>query len=123
MAACEQQEQLEQIIPNEVRKGGCCCFEVQIVETDDPRWTAANIHYNKVVIEVDNIAIQMLGVTPTTMAGVEAIVKYTTQYTAGGDLRPDGTQIEGDDGISNGARNWHFYLLQNLGSAPEKIAA
>jgi len=99
------------------------CFEVQIVETDDPRWTAANIHYNKVAIEADNIAIQMLGVTPTTMAGVEAIMKYATQYTMNGDLWPDGTQIEGDDGESSDDRNWHFYLLLNLGNAIEKIAA
>ena len=91
---------------------------MEIVETDDPCWTAANIHYNKVAIEVDNIAIQMLGVTPTTMAGVEAIMKYATRYTMNGNLWPD----EGDDGISGNHCNWYFYLLQNLGSALEKIA-
>lgn len=44
------------------------------------------------------------------------------QYTKDGDLWPDGTQIEGDDGISSDDRNWHFYLLQNLRNAIENIA-
>jgi hypothetical protein len=49
---------MEAAIPSELQKGGAYCFEVEIVKTDDPRWTAANIRYNDIIIKADGIAIE-----------------------------------------------------------------
>jgi len=126
-AACHHLSEMEQIIPDEMQKGTTSGFEVQIVETDDPRWTAANVRYNESAIKLDNIAIDMLNVAPTTLAGLEAILKYAAQYTQDGFLWP-GAGLIGDDGEEDGKsafashyRDWNFYLLRNLGNAVEKM--
>ena len=128
-AAYAHLSDMEEIIPTELAKGTSYCFEVQIVETDDPRWTAANIRYNDCVIKTDAVAIEMLNVKPTTLAGLRAMLEYAAEHVAQGNLWPDGAQIEDDDEDPEGkvlafrARDWSFYLMRNLGEAVQTIAA
>jgi hypothetical protein len=115
---------MDEAIPSELQKGSTYCFQVEIVETDDPRWTAANIRYNDTIIKADTIAIEMLGITPTSLAGLGAILRYAAQHVEDGNMWPDGEQIEDEDEEPKSflGRDWNFYLLRNLGEAVQKIA-
>lgn len=128
-AACGLLGDLEETIPEDRQKGETRCFEVQIVETDDPRWTAANIRYNASVIKADEIALEMINVAPTSLAGVQAMMLYAAEFVEAGNLWPDGSQIEDEDEDKNGKsrlvhrRDWNYYLLRNLAEAAGKLAA
>jgi hypothetical protein len=115
---------LEETIPDELKKGETFCFEVTIVETDDPRWTAANLRYNDTIIKANSIAVEMLSVMPTSLAGLQAIMGYAVQHVRDGHMWPDGAQIndEDEEPKSDFIRDWNFYLLRNLGEALQTIA-
>jgi hypothetical protein len=127
-AACSCLSDMEEAIPEHLREGGSQGFEVQTVDTDDPRWTAANIRYNDCALKVDAIAIEMLNIKPTTRVGLQAMLRYATQHVAEGYLWPDGAQIEDDedqDGeptLGGRNRDWSFYLMRNLSEAVPSIA-
>jgi hypothetical protein len=66
-----------------------------------------------------------LGVIPTSLAGLEAILRCAAQHVQNGHLWSDGEQIEDEDeeAKSRHHRGWNFYLLRNLGEAEQKMAA
>jgi hypothetical protein len=129
-AACTHLSEMEQAISKRLRQGRSICFEVKTVETDDPRWTAANIRWTDCSARQDDIAIEMLNVKPTTLAGLQAMLTYAVQHVAEGHIWPDGEQIKDDDDRDQGEavlglhnRDWNFYLMRNLGEAIQSIAA
>ena len=121
-AACTHLSEMEAAIPDERSEGGSFCYEVEIVETDDPRWTAANIRYTDCANEQDAIAVEMLKAKPTTLAGLQAMLTYAYQHVAEGNLWPESEYIEDRIGIYEDegprkrcfSRDWNFYLLRNL---------
>jgi hypothetical protein len=127
-AACSHLSDMEEAIPDQLRQGDACRWEVDVVETDAPRWTAANIRYNDCIIRQDAIAIEMLKVRPTTLTGLRAMLTYAAQHVAEGYIWPnDRDQLkhldQDEDTMNPGGRDWNFYLIRNLGEAVQGIAA
>jgi hypothetical protein len=115
---------MEAAIPSELQKGGAYCFEVEVVKTDDPRWTAANIRYNDIIIKADGIAIEARRHTNVAgrLGSNPEMCSPARPKTA---LWPDGEQVEDEDeeAKSRHHRDWNFYLPRNLDEALQKMAA
>jgi hypothetical protein len=67
---------LEQSLPRDRRRSRITASEENIVENDDPRWLDA-IRVRWVAANtMDDLAIDLLNVMPTTTGGVEALLRY-----------------------------------------------
>jgi hypothetical protein len=116
---------LEYALPDDAQKSNFSGWRLTIVPTDDPRWIDITRRYYEGSRRSDEIALQMLSVSPTTLAGVAAMLSYAAQHVDEGLLWPDdlGEIEEGDQEEDCASRDWFFYLNRNLATAVQRLAA
>jgi hypothetical protein len=106
IACIDRQGKLEDQLP-----GGQCLSRItvwgeEIVETDDPRWIEGEREIIRTTGAADDAAIELLNVTPTTMAGLCALIEHA--------LTVDGHQWP-EDLVSEGkTRSWQQLLLESI---------
>ena len=88
-----------------------------IVATDDPRWIASERAYFVASEAADELAMALLEIRPTSVAGAAALLRYATEYVDDGHLWPVCAEP------AEPAKDWSFLLQRMLAGALEKIAA
>ena len=74
--AVSAESALEQSLPSDRRRSRITVWEETIVEGDDPRWPASERARMVASNAMDDMAIDLLNTEPTTVAGVEALLRY-----------------------------------------------
>jgi hypothetical protein len=74
--AVSAESALEQSLPDDRRRSVITVWEETILESDDPRWPAALRARSEASISMDDLAIDLLNIEATTVAGVEALLRY-----------------------------------------------
>jgi hypothetical protein len=92
--AVETETALEVSLPEDQRQSDITAWEEKIVETDDPRWLAAVRARWEASNSMDDLAIDLLNIEPTTVAGTEALLRHFADHDEG--LLPD--RVCNDDG-------------------------
>jgi hypothetical protein len=108
-AALELNSRLDDELPVEKCRGGFNGGEETIVETDDPRWTAAGRAVHQAHNNEEDAACALLSEPPATMAGVIALLQYAIAADTDGDGWP---QLQSDD--YKRTRSWQFFLIEML---------
>jgi hypothetical protein len=106
---------LEESLPDEQRQSRMKVWEKTIVETDDPSWIAAVQTRWEASESMDDLAIDLLNTEPTTVAGIEALLRYFADQEEG--LFPD--NASDDDGSEE---TFGTYLVRHAADALRKIA-
>lgn len=76
---------LEEELPRDRRRSAVSSVESKIVDTDDPRWIAAERAVAGGWDEVLNFAVELTDVRPTTLAGIIALLRYVDEEEASRD--------------------------------------
>jgi hypothetical protein len=106
---------LEESLPDEQRQSRMKVWEKTIVETDDPSWIAAVQTRWDASESMDDLAINLLNTEPTTVAGIEALLRYFADQEEG--LFPE--EVNHDDGSEDA---FGAYLVRHAADALRKIA-
>jgi hypothetical protein len=80
----ERHSHLEKTLPKEARQSSVDAWGEKIVETDAPEWITSERAVDAAHDNESNAACEILGVIPTTMAGVIALLSYATEVCAAG---------------------------------------
>jgi len=99
---------LEESLPHDRQRSRITVWEETIVDSDDPLWPAALRTRSEAADTMDDMAIDLLNIAPTTAAGIEALLRYfACQEEA---LFPD--EATDDDGSTWPAELSDFSVLQ-----------
>jgi len=109
---------LEDELPRDKRRSSVICFEEDIVETDDPRWIDAERGVSRAWDTEYSIAVDLLNVRPTTLAGVLALLQYANAADIDGEVWP--TDLLSDDGEKT--RSWHYFPIEALAETLPTLA-
>jgi hypothetical protein len=96
---------LEKELPREKRRSR----DEKIVETDDPRWIECQRAVIKTLDDEIDATIPLVDVTPTTRAGVIALLRHAVSNDIDGEGWP--RDLVGDDGETH---CWQHFLLKNI---------
>ncbi|MGY3605127.1 MULTISPECIES: hypothetical protein [unclassified Bradyrhizobium] len=107
-AAIDHSGDMEREVPKERRRSDFDASGEEIFETDDPRWIESQRAVSRTSREVDEVAIELLNVRPTTLAGLCALVRYAIDHDVDGMHWP--ARLEDGD-IE---RSWHYFLLESI---------
>jgi hypothetical protein len=119
---------LEESLPRDAQKSNFFGQDLTIVASDDPRWIDITCRYYEESGRSDQIALQMLSVEPTTLAGAVALLNYAADHIAAGCLWPDDLSEVDDENCEEGSssafdrRDWFYFLSRNLAAAIAKQA-
>lgn len=83
-------------MPIEKCRSSVTVWEENIVATDDPRWIDCERAVMRCMNAETDAACVLVGILPTTMAGVVALLRYAVDADAEGEGWP--TVVESDDG-------------------------
>jgi hypothetical protein len=87
------QSRLEEKLPREKRRSHISAWEEEIVETDDPRWIAAVRATSEASDNLDDCAMALLDIRPTTLAGLGALFRHVSKE-ADACCLPDGVEVD-----------------------------
>jgi hypothetical protein len=113
--AVDPEMALEVSLPEDQRQSRITAWEEKIVETDDPRWPVALRARMEASNSMDNLAIDLLNIEPTTVAGIEALLRYFVDQEEG--LFPE--EASNDDGSDEA---FGTCLVRHAADALGKIA-
>jgi hypothetical protein len=98
----DEREKLEDELPEESRQtdmtrfygwhryfNGSSLLGGRVVETDDPRWLAAERAVWEAEARSDRAVTALLNTQPTTLAGLAAMLRYVQQYDASSGIWPE----------------------------------
>jgi hypothetical protein len=102
-------------LPDDQQRSVLTAWREEIVETDDPRWIAAIRARWAASDAMEDLAIDLLNTEPTTVAGIEALLRYF----AGQETELFPYEVSHDDG-SEGP--FGSYLVRHAADALRKIA-
>jgi hypothetical protein len=105
---------LEESLPDDQQRSVLTVWREEIVETDDPRWIAAIRARWATSNSMDDLAIDLLNTEPTTVTGIEALLRYF----AGQEKELFPYEVSHDDG-SEGP--FGSYLVRHAADALRKI--
>ncbi len=99
---------------------------LEIANTDDPRWIDAEEKVRATSEAMDETALSILKVKPTTLEGAIAVLRYAVDHVDRfgemmgwpEDLRPDG----GDIAKLNASRSPEYFLMQNVGACLARLS-
>jgi hypothetical protein len=92
--AVSAESALDQSLPDDRQRSDITAWEEKIVESDDPRWLAAIRARWEASNFMDDCAIDLVNIDPSTVAGIEALLRYFVDQEDG--LFPD--DVSNDDG-------------------------
>jgi hypothetical protein len=101
-------------LPDDQQRSVLTAWREEIVETDDPRWIAAIRARWATSNSMDDLAIDLLNTEPTTVTGIEALLRYF----AGQEKELFPYEVSHDDG-SEGP--FGSYLVRHAADALRKI--
>jgi hypothetical protein len=113
--AVSAESALEQSLPADRRRSRITVWEETIVEGDDPRWPASERARRAASNSMDHLAIDLLNTEPTTVAGVEALLRYFADQEDA--LFPE--DVSNDDGS---VETFGACLVRHAADALRKIA-
>jgi hypothetical protein len=99
-AAVHIESDLEETLPKDKRRSLLTVWDEEIVETDDPRWPAALHSRMDASKAMDDAAMALLDIEPTTFPGAIALLKYVAGQED--TLFPDDLIDDDNKGISFG---------------------
>jgi hypothetical protein len=110
---------LEDELPTEKCKSSIAYGRRNIVKTDDPRWMAYERNWMKTSDALNDAAVAILAVKPTSIRGIAALLAYAAEYVEQGDSWPD-------DFVSTTATrrlgmNWTYGLHRMLANTLAEI--
>ena len=112
-------DDLEAAIPKDQRKSSINCGEIEIVETDDPRW----IEFKQLLTACNNTEDEALSeladVVPTSTAGMLALLEYTAEHEKKGDAWPNLCEDEND----RWGHSFYYFIHRNLAESLRPMAA
>jgi hypothetical protein len=114
--AVSAESALEQSLPNDRRRSVITAWEETIVESDDPRWPAALRARSEASISMDGLAIDLLNIEATTVAGIEALLRYFADQEDDA-IFPE--EVSNDDGSEEA---FGACLVRHAADALRKIA-
>jgi hypothetical protein len=114
--AVSAESALEQSLPNDRRRSVITAWEETIVESDDPRWPAALRARSEASISMDGLAIDLLNIEATTVAGIEALLRYFADQEDDA-IFPE--EVSNDDGSEEA---FGTYLVRHAADGLRKIA-
>jgi hypothetical protein len=106
---------LEVSLPRDQRQSDIRAWIEKIVETDDPRWPAALRARKEASNAMDDGAIDLVNTEPTTVAGVEGLLRYFADQEK--ELFPE--DVSDDDGS---VEAFGACLVRHAADALRKIA-
>jgi hypothetical protein len=109
IANVHRNSDLEKGLPREKRRSSVGGWEEKIVETDDPRWIESERAVIKTSDAEIDATIPLVDVTPTTRAGIVALLQYAVSNDTDGEGWP--RDLVGDDGKGY---CWQHFLLENI---------
>lgn len=115
--------ELEEELPQEKRESNFFAWKLTIVPTDDPRWIDITHRYYEESERSDNIAVQLVSISPTTLAGVAALMEYAADHVEAGYMWPDDLADEEEDSREGRRGDWFFFLNRHLAAAVQQLAA
>jgi len=113
--AVDTEMALEVALPADRRRSCITRWEEKIVESDDPRWQASERMRATASSATDDSAIQLIVIEPTTLAGIEALLRYFADREK--ELFPD--KVDLDDGSEEA---FGTSLVRHAAEALRKIA-
>ena len=121
-AEVENHSVLENELRKERRESSITIWEERIIETDDPRWIAAERATFAKSDLVDEVAANLASVEPTTMAGVAALLKYFAAVEAidGGAMWPD-SLLDDDDRTLKGEASCGYFVARNVSRSLDRL--
>jgi hypothetical protein len=108
-AALGLHSDLHEELPIEKRRSKFNAWGETIVETDDPRWIAAERGVMQAHNNEEDAACVLVSEPPATMAGVIALLQYAIAADTDGDGWP---LLQSDD--HKRTRSWQFFLIEML---------
>jgi hypothetical protein len=93
-----------------------------IVPSDASEWIVHQQAYRVTSDAEEEAAIALICIVPTTLAGVQAVLRYTAEHIEHGHSWPDDGSIADDEGQSRFGRDWSFFLHRNLAEALAGLA-
>ncbi len=122
-AAYEVHSHLDRTLPFSRCQSHITRWEEKIVETDDPRWIAAEREINRCQDAADDAACKLVSVTPVTLAGMIAMLGHVTEVEQKDPEAWPEPLCDDDDTEQKRGRNWSFYLHRNLLESLQALAA
>jgi len=115
-----RQSDLEEELPKHLRQTAHSAWDgPKIVETDDPRWIAAE----KASCELDSAetaaAIALIDIVPNTLAGAAALMRYVVER---GGRRHEWPDSLVEDESEKWGRTWESFLHRNIAEVLEDAA-
>ncbi len=121
IAAIDRNSRLEKELPKEKRKSSVDAFGETIIATDAGSWIESEREVCQTSDGEIDAAIALLGVLPTTQAGLRALLRYAIDADTDGEGWPSSLEAEIDGRMR--ARSWQFFLIRNLAEAVDNLAA
>jgi hypothetical protein len=125
-ACVVQQDNLEDQLPKDRRRSSFDpCGDLEIAETDDPKWIAFQQAYDQLSNAETDAAIELINVKPTTVEGAVELLRYVVMRAERGDEWPTGLvddDVEENASIRRG-RPWTYFLHRNMVELLSQIAA
>lgn len=112
VAAIDLHSALDEELPIERCRSKFTAWEETVVETDDPRWIAAERGVMQAHNNEEDAACVLVSEPPTTSAGVLALLQYAIAADTDGMGWP---QLGSDDGGKT--RSWQYFLIEMLSDA------
>jgi len=130
MGALKTFVELEETLPLALRRSRCYGGQLEIVETDDPRWIKMLRAYNETHREMEEAATALANVVPTTRSGIVALLDHIDSFNRGAlttlkigfsehELWPEDLQ---DERVADGRGKplkmpWPFWIMRNIQAA------
>jgi hypothetical protein len=113
---------LEEELPKDLRQSKIDAWEVNIIETDDPRWIAIEKEVQCLDDAEEEASIALINVEPTTLLGAAHLMGYVVEREARGDEWPSGL-VDDDAPPSKFGKPWAYFLHRNLADFIGRLAA
>jgi hypothetical protein len=117
-----RQSRLEDELPKDLRQSKIDAWEVNIVETDDPRWIAIEKEVRRLDDAEVEASIALIDIEPTTLLGAAHLMGYVVEREASGGEWPSGL-VEDDAPPAKFGKPWAFFLHRNLAEFITRMAA
>jgi hypothetical protein len=116
VAACDQEDRLDEILPEDKRQSVIAAWGETIVASDASEWLAF-LRSREATSEAEwEAAGVLVDIAPTTLAGVRALLTYACEHIDNRHIWPE-YMVDGRN------RDWSYLLHKSLADALARIAS